>query len=82
MSKGRIAEVMGQRCCGHHGPEVKNRKIPGQLRVSLQERLRHTFPQRAAYAGHFKAMGKPGVYKVIFRKRMDLCLVLKTPERV
>lgn len=50
--------------------------------MSLQNHFSDAFAQRTADTGNLQAMRQACVDEVVFRERMNLCLVLKPSERV
>lgn len=82
VSEGWIAQVMGQCCCSDDGAKIKQRESRGKFRVTLEQNFSNLLSQRPAHAGHFQAVGEPGVNKVMLWKRVNLSLVLQPAKRV
>ena len=82
MTERRIAQVVGKRCRGNYGAEIKQGELCLQLRVTLDNRLPYSLAERASNARHFQAVREAGVYKVILRKRVDLRFILQASKRM
>ena len=76
MSKGRIAQVVGQTSGGYNLSNLFKQRAT-QFRTALvDDALRHIVTQRHAYACHLQRVCQSVVYEDAARQREYLCLVL------